>query len=83
MTLIEGKMKTLVSFSGKRELLFELENKELFFGSLEGNILHIWDIIDDPTLAYIFEKFNNLKYAFIDSSAYKLDLDVDIYAVDS
>jgi len=76
-------MKTLVSFPSYRDLLFESEGTIPFCGSLEGNILHVWDIIDDTTLSYIFEKFNNPKYVFIDSSTYKSDLNVDIYAVDA
>ena len=75
-------MKTLVSFPDHRDLLFESIGKLPFSGSLKGNILHVCDIIDDTTLAYIFKKFNKPKYVFVDSSTYISTLDVDIYAVD-
>jgi len=77
-------MKVFVSFS-QRNLLYESISKtQVTSRELTGNILHVWDVIDDATIDNIFQEFGTPKYIFVDSmSQYNSSLDVDVYSVDA
>jgi hypothetical protein len=75
---------TIVSYPMKRHLLFDSATQREFTGTLAGNILHVWDVIDDATIKTIIDKFGEPKYIVMDSfSYYNTSLDVPVYCIDA
>lgn len=53
-------------------------------GTLTGNVLHVWDTIDDATIETIMHNFGKPKYILMDSfSYYQTSLDVPVYCIDA
>jgi hypothetical protein len=78
-------MKTLVSFPDKRNILYDsVSNTIVTNGELTGNILHIWDVVDDQTIDDICQAYGTPEYVFTDGMCqYESDLDITVYAVDT
>jgi len=75
-------MKVFVSFPN-RDLLFESSNEEPFYGRIDGQILYIWDIIDDEELSTIIDHYGTPKYIFMDSASCYQSKFNNVYFVDA
>jgi hypothetical protein len=65
-------------------MLFDSVSRQEYTGTLDGNILHVWDVIDDETIKTIIDNFGTPKYIIMDSfSYYKTLLDVPVYCIDA
>lgn len=59
-------------------------SQQQFTGTLAGNILHVWDVIDDAVLKTIVDKFGEPKYIIMDSfSYYNTSLNIPVYCIDA
>jgi len=76
-------MKVFVSFPTVRNLLFESSNKEPFCGRIDGQILYVWDTIDDEMLSTIIDHYGTPKYIFMDSASCYQSKFNNVYFVDA
>lgn len=77
-------MIVAVSFPTTRDVLFDSVSHGVFKESLNNNILHVWDTIDDKTLDRIIAMYGRPKYIVMDSfSYYKTSIDIPVHYVDA
>lgn len=77
-------MIVAVSFPTARHKLVDSITGKEFTQSLDNNVLHVWDVIDDATIQQIVDTFGKPKYIVMDSfSFYKTALDIPVYYIDA
>jgi plasmid maintenance system antidote protein VapI len=80
---------TLVSSPANRKSLFDSVTEQKFTGTLAGNVLtgnvlHVYDAIDDDTLTKIIDHFGTPRYIIMDGfSSYQTSLDIPIFCIDA
>jgi len=74
----------LVSWPTKRQSLFDSITQHKFTGTLTGNVLHVYDAIDDEALQNIIDQFGTPKYIIMDGfSYYQTCLDIPVFFIDA
>ena len=77
-------MIVAISFPTTRDVLFDSVSRSVFKETLNNNILHVWDTIDDDTLNRIIAMYGRPKYIVMDSfSYYKTSINIPVYYVDA